>query len=202
MDKYYYLASQLPFLQFNQKTYMDEESFLAEAQKWLSSADFTALCRANINNFYSQEDDKGILRDYKDFERALRQELFLVRGALPDKSGNYRGGLGDYGGGSLPIYRRSNSYRVLKPSVLEGNPLEVEKKLLFLRWQFIEEKQESNFFNLKFLISYFLKLQILKRLFVFNKEKGTVIFDSLCGVGTESHPGGADKRFTLTTSGV
>lgn len=162
MDKYYYFVSQMPFLNFNQKTYIDREHFLAEAQKWLSPSDFITLCRADINDFYSKEGDAGLLKDYKDFEKALRQDAALSRRAAVKKE-----------------YRPSG---VLEASALEGNPLEVEKKLLFLRWRFIEEKEESDFFSLKFVICYFLKLQVLKRLFSFDKEKGTAVFDSLCEV--------------------
>jgi len=161
MDKYYYLASQLPLLHFNRKTYIGREYFLAEAEKWLAPSDYASLCGASIYGFKPQSSDSRLLRDYKNFERTLRKELFLARKASGSKI-NYQQAV------------------ILKPSLLEGNPLEVENKLLLLRWQFIEEKEKDNYFNLDFIICYFLKLQVLERLFTFDKIKGTAVFDSLC----------------------
>jgi len=66
--------------------------------------------------------------------------------------------------------------------IKEGNPLEIEKKLLLLRWNLIEEKQQEHHFDLEFLILYFLKLQILDRLSSFNKEKGQEIFQKISKV--------------------
>jgi len=165
MDKYYYLASQLPLLNFNHKTYIDREYFLAEAEKWLAPVDYVNLCSATINNFEPQAGDSRLLRDYKDFEKVLRKELSLARKAS----------------GSKIDYQKTE---ILKPAFLEGNPLEVEVRLLLLRWQFIEEKEKDNYFNLDFLICYFLKLQVLERLFTFDKVKGTASFDSLCAASS------------------
>jgi len=164
MDKYYYLAAQLPFLKFNERTYLTRKGFLAEAKKWLSEGDFKLLSRLELSDFHPRPDDFGILLEYKNFEKALRQEIALTRGAMA--SAEYR------------------PRKILKPKLLEGSPLDVERKLLRFRWEFIEEKEADNYFNLEFLILYFLKLQILERLFTFDKDKGTAIFDKLC----EIHP--------------
>ncbi|OQX85433.1 MAG: hypothetical protein B6D55_07450 [Candidatus Omnitrophica bacterium 4484_70.2] len=96
-------------------------------------------------------------------KRELRQKLASLRKAL--KKGQ------DY---SLP--------EILKSLGKEDTPLEIEKYLLQLRWRFIEEKEVGHYFDLSFLILYFLKIQILERLFTFNKEKGKVKFNLLCKV--------------------
>ena len=51
-----------------------------------------------------------------------------------------------------------------------------------MRWQFIENLEGGHIFDLEALILYFLKLQIQKRLFTFNKEKGEAIFDELSAI--------------------
>jgi len=57
--------------------------------------------------------------------------------------------------------------------IQEGkNPLEIEKRLMRAQWDFLEEQEIGHFFDLDFLIIYYLKLQILERMFSFNKEKG------------------------------
>lgn len=135
---------------------------MAEAKKWLSNKDFSILSPVSINDFYSQDQDPVVLKTYKDFELTLREALASLR--------------------------KLNTNQELKLSVdlslnlAEGNPLEVEVKLLSLRWQFIENLESGHIFDLEALILYFLKLQILKRLFTFNKEAGTAVFDKLSEV--------------------
>lgn len=167
MDKYYYFACQLPFLQFGESINMSREIFLEEAEKWLDQKDFSLLRKTDIDSFDKGENRKKDSDDYREFEADLRGELARSRKA----SGEGR----DY---KLP--------GVLSKIIGEGNPLEIEKKLLHHRWKFIEEKEEGHYFDLGFFIIYFLKLQILEKLFTFNKEKGMIAFDKLC----EVHPVG------------
>lgn len=161
MDKYYYLVSELPFLQFGESANMEKDDFLKEAKKWLNEKDFSRLQEAEFKNLGQGQSKEKSLNDYREFEMGLRDELARARGAL--KEGR------DY---KLP--------GALSKIINEGNPLEIEKKLLHYRWQFIEEKEEDHYFDLGFIIAYFLKLQILGRLFAFNKEKGMIAFDKLC----------------------
>ena len=161
MSKYYYFAAQLPFLKFNEKPFPGKEKFLEEAEKWLQDKDFKALSKIDINDFLTAENDNKALKEYKFFEQALREDLVQVR----KKS---------------KIQERNKPLIALKPGALEGNPLEVERKLIFLRWEFIESLEKEHYFDLEFFILYFLKLQILERLFTFDKDKGTIVFDELC----------------------
>ncbi len=166
MDKYYYLASQLPFLKFGEEPYLKREDFLQEAEKWSGERDFLVLSGADINELTAHENVPEVLNDYREFEASLRREISRLREAL--KAG-----------------REHKIPESLKGVVDEGDPLDIEKKLLHLRWEFIEEKEEGHYFDLGFLILYFLKLQILERLFIFNKEEGMVTFDKLCEVSYE-----------------
>ena len=163
MDKYYYFVSQLPMLKFNEKPVIGKDYFLDEAKKWLSLKDLESVLGLNINDFISKKNDLNVLREYKYFERVLREELVLFRKSLYSNID-------------------SKALTVLDLSIMEGNPLDVERKLLLLRWDFIEEKEQGHFFDLELLCLYFLKLQILERLVIFDKEKGTLVFDKLCEV--------------------
>ena len=165
MDKYYYLASQLPFLKFNERVHLGRESFLVEARKWLSDRDFNLLSQVDLNDFYPKPAEPQILREYKKFEHSLRQEISLTRG----------------------VKEVLESGEILKPYLLEGSPLDIERKLLKLRWDFIEEKEEGNYFNLEFLVLFFLKLQILERLFIFDKDKGRAAFDKLSEINPDKN---------------
>ena len=75
MDRYYYLAAQLPALYFDKEPLMTVERFLYEAQKWLSKRDLKALKEANINTITAQKSDLPNLREYILYEYALRSEL-------------------------------------------------------------------------------------------------------------------------------
>ncbi|MCF7869581.1 MAG: DUF2764 domain-containing protein [Candidatus Omnitrophica bacterium] len=162
MDKYYYLITQLPFLKFGEQNYIDNDSFLEEAKKWLSEENFKNLQEANIDDLKEKTKVK-FLQEYKKFELTLRRELAAYR----------------------ENKRRQQEYHskeVLKKDLIEGNPLEVEKKLLYYRWQQIEESSKDYVFNFEAVIAYFLKLQILEKVLSFDKEKGTKKFDSLIEV--------------------
>lgn len=166
MDKYYYLVSQLPFLRFNEKTYITRDYLLGEAKKWLNPSDFLIFSGVDINSFSDSYGDPKVLRDYKKFERNMRNEILLLRKGL----------------------RANGEHKVsdvLQEIVNQGNPLEIEKKLLYLRWRFIEELESGHYFDLDFIILYSLKVQILRRLFVFDKEKGIKKFEAACRVSYE-----------------
>ncbi len=162
MDKYYYLIAQLPLLKFNEKTYLDKNSFLEEAKKWLAEKDFKKLQEADIENL-AKKGKTSFSEKYKKFELSLRKELAAYRKGKKDKQEYQLEG-------------------VLEKKILEGNPLEVENKLLSYRWDQVEELSKDYVFNLEAVIAYFLKLQILGKVLSFNKEKGTEKFDSLTEV--------------------
>ncbi|MCK4912225.1 MAG: DUF2764 family protein [Candidatus Omnitrophica bacterium] len=161
MDKYYYFVAQLPLLIFGQECYASKQHFLEQAKKWLSDKDFVIISGVSLNDFYLREDDNKVLSQYKNFEKSLKKEIESFR-----KNEN----------------RGENYLLNSKLNLEEGTPLEIEKALLRLRWKFIEFLEEGHFFDLEILIVYFLKIQILEKLFTFDRDKGTVIFDKLCEV--------------------
>lgn len=157
MDKYYYLIAQLPFLRFEEKAYISKESFLEEAKKWLSDKDFKEITKAGLDDLKS----KGasfFLREYKKIELTLRKELASYR------------------------QKKENQPRGFDKNLLEGNPLEIEKKLLFWRWQKVDELAQDFSFSREAVLAYFIKLQILEKLSEFDKKKGTEKLDSLSEV--------------------
>jgi hypothetical protein len=161
MDKYFYFISQLPFLKFQEKPPISREDFLSQAVKWLSPKNFKALSRVAIDNFEFNDGDSHLTKKYKIFEAELRQAIVSLRsGASASGTGRIAGEV---------------------KSAAGGNPLEREINIFRLRWKFIEEQQAGHIFDLGCLELYFLKLQILETLSEFDKEKGTAVFDRLCG---------------------
>jgi len=118
------------------------------------------LNEVSINAVTAEKSDLTALRDYKNYEYALRSELVQYRRAQRTRE-EYKPAL--------------FSLIVLK----EGNPLEAEKKLLRLRWQRIEELEFGHYADLEFLALYYLRLQILMRLQKFDKEVGKAKFKTI-----------------------
>ncbi|MCM8756416.1 MAG: DUF2764 domain-containing protein [Candidatus Omnitrophica bacterium] len=163
MDKFYYLAAQLPLLKFAHPPFLTKEDFFSELKKWLTPKELAILNNAEINDFSIREGAPKLLVNYKKFERELRERIAYFRRA---RKNNLE-------------YSLSGE---LKDILTRENPLEVEKKLLYLRWKFVEELEIGHYFDLEFFIVYFLKLQILYKFFTFNKDEGMRKFKSLCKV--------------------
>jgi len=158
MDKYYYLVAQLPLLFFDKEPALSREDFLDEARKWLNRADYRLLARVNINDPQIGPEDHATLVQYKTFEIQLREELLNYRQAR-DENMEYK-------------------FTLFPANVVkEGNPLEVEKKLLRLRWEQLAALEFGHHFDLGFLIIYHLRLQIWQRLDSFDKEIGMQKFN-------------------------
>jgi len=160
MDKHYYIVTQLPMLFFGKETIITIDYFLAESEKWMSSKEFNILSNADINDTSTRTNDHKVLALYKNFESQVKNDIVNWRKA---KQLNQ-----DYKPSSFPI-----------SLIKDGNPLDVEIKLMELRWAFIDEMERERHFDLGVLILYYLKLQILKRYFTFDKEKGLNKFQKI-----------------------
>jgi len=163
MDKYYYLISQLPELQFGKSSYMTSERFLEEAGKWLPLRDRKRLENIDFSVYEPESGDSDTVRLFKAFEEKFRKDLALWREARK-KSRDYKPAM-------FPV-----------SAVREGNPLEKEQSLLRLRWQFISTLEQGHHFDFDYIALYYMKLQIQDRLSLFEPEKGLERFQTLCKV--------------------
>jgi uncharacterized protein DUF2764 len=161
MDKYFYFVSQLPFLKFLSSPAISKSEFLLDAAKWIPDKNHQSLSKISIDDFEIRKNDCPVVKNYKIFEKNLRQNLVFLRDTSKSSSG----------------YQISGE---IKQAVSALNPLEVEKNIFFLRWKFVDDQEKDSFFNLDYIKLYFLKLQILEALAEFDKDKGTIAFDQLC----------------------
>lgn len=164
MDKYYYLAAQLPVLRFDQDLPIEIDTFLSEAQKWLSPADYSLLSEVDINLTTVSPEDPLPLKSFKRFEHQLRTELSQWRKAYKQRL--------EYKPAVFPV-----------ALVKEGNPLEIEIRLLSLRWYFLSDLEFSHYSDLDFLILFHLKLQILHKRRYFDKKSGLEKFQTYTEIG-------------------
>ncbi len=158
MDKYYYFISQLPSLSFDRASTMTIPLFFEEAEKWMSKHDYLLLTTVRFEETGPDKPIHKLWQTYRDFEFQFRTDLSRWR----EEKRNGR-----------ELKRLSFPASMVK----EGNPLDVEKNLLSYRWQFILDLEGEHHFDLGFLILYYLKLQVLRRLSQFNKEEGAQVFE-------------------------
>lgn len=159
MDKYIYLATSMPSLLWGSEQFLSEEEFLADAEKWMNEADYTALI-ATISDKYEADEAKGVYSEYLTFEKGLRTELAAYRTA--SKEGY------EYKFVHLPAQL-----------VKDGNPLDIELKLIKYRWDWLEEREFGHYSDLDFFLLYYLKLQLLQRVVTFKQEVGEEAFEAL-----------------------
>ena len=153
MDKYYYIIAQLPTLYFERESFLTVEIFLREAKKWMRSGEYRYLSSIDLFDTSPDQRDPRMWREFKKRETRFRDELAQWRRSRRE---------------GKEIKKTAFPVSLIR----DGNPLDIEKKLLKYRWEYIEELEKVHHFDLEFLILYFLKLQILRRLALFEKEKG------------------------------
>jgi len=160
MDKYYYLISQLPTLFFGKEPAITIDKFLEEAGKWLTPGDLKRLNSLDLNGFESAKGDHPIVTSFKTFEMKIRRDIAHWREAKKRDQ--------EYKPTSFPL-------SILK----EADPLEAELKLMERRWDFLDELEREYSFDFAVVLLYYLKLQLLRRYYQFNNEKGLQKFQKL-----------------------
>ncbi len=153
MGSYYYLVAQLPYLQFGEESPISVDELLDEAQKWVTKSELALLRSIDLEETKIYGNEPEVIKQYKRFEKKLRQELVAWREAR------------DQGTEHKP-----NLFRI--GLLKEGTPLDVEENLLRLRWEFIKELETGLHFQFPVVALYVLKLQILKRMDTFDREVG------------------------------
>jgi hypothetical protein len=160
-DRYYYLMAQLPGLRFGREPGISIPAYLTETEKWLGRKAAVTIRRAAIFDLSGEPGGCPLLDRFKSFERSFRTELAAWRQARLE----------------------GREIRTSFPPglVREGNPLEVERRLLLWRWDRLEEEEQGHHFDLESAVIYHLKLQILARLAVYDAERGLRAYRALTG---------------------
>jgi len=166
MSNYYYLVASLPHLEFKDKPPIEKKVFISECVKWLSPKDINIILAADAARERPEWPENEALAGWKAFDAELRMMLQEERKSRKT-GGNYK------------------ASQELQVALEEATPLLMEMKYEEIRWNFLKEEMKQHFFDINWLIIYFLKLQILSRLGSFNKDKGEKFFYNLCEVNHE-----------------
>ena len=152
---YPYLISSLPTLVFGTRPPFGIERFLEQCESQIPQADLESVKLCFSEEPWDVKTQQQTLRQWINFETALRNELVRVRAARKkvDPARFLRGEAG-----SEPAFYQLalNSHRITHPA-------DAEKFLDQARWQALEELSASHYFDLDALIAYALKLKILWR---------------------------------------
>jgi hypothetical protein len=168
---YYYFSASLPLLYFGTKPPISDERFLDQAAEFLSPRDFRVIANARL---IPQEQDgygQPALEEWFRFENSLRNETvtFRAKNLNRDPGDHYRG---DY----LPDPYLA---ALVTEAARETDPLQVERRIDLARWEKLEEVEFLHYFDLHFLIVYFLKLQLLNKWQAIRDEQGRAVLEEM-----------------------
>lgn len=169
MGTYYYAVAALPMLSLSEKPLITSEDFINFCREQLSDKDFILLKKARINNF-EVGPGNSILSNWQKWEIALRNELVKFRAGEKQQDPQ------EFMRDSEEVIGQQE---LAKAVFASDTPLDTERKLYEARWMYLEELGTNIFFTLESLIVYFLKLQLLEILYIFDPDTGEENFNTL-----------------------
>ena len=182
---YWYFVPTLPGFLFTSPPPMREEDFLAKAEKYMAPEDFAELRKSAelfIAGTVPPDFRSSLLRNYVTWERSMRNELSILRCRAA--------GLSEVTKYVRPIEANPNSETLSDALIQQAqfsarrvfevqDPLLAEQALERERWNCLDELARSSYFDLDFLIAYYLKLRIVSRLAYFDQERGMAAYKRL-----------------------
>jgi len=160
-------------LHFGMKSPFSYSDFLETCSPELDRDDTDMLAKLSIKLSLDIDDKLPLLKEWKRFNRSLGNELARVRAVkkLKDPNKYLRGedGLDPF---IAPLAHWA---------VNQSSPVEAELYLDKIRWEKIEEIKTGHYFDIEYLASYALQLQILERWHRINSRDGMKILEGLAG---------------------
>lgn len=163
MRQYYFTAASLPLLSLDAKPGITVDSFLSTCKLHLTVSDYTILVNSSIKVPESEGSLAGIAKVCWDWEKSLRNELAKLRAAKMNISSDEYIRIGE------TIF---DTYRIAAEAIKIESPLEAEGFLNAARLEFLDSVSVGHYFDLTFLVIYYLKLQIFDRVSSFDIDSG------------------------------
>lgn len=173
MSQYYYLVASLPVLSYDDPHAEEPETFLGTAADHLSESDFAVVASASIDAPVELEREGSVVSMWQHFERGLRNELVKTRSARLGSDGSEFLRVGDSGSDDGD---RPGLTETARTALSEHSPLAGEHLLSRARWAYLEDLESGHFFDVERIAIHYLKLQILARKRLFNREDGERVF--------------------------
>ena len=160
---FYYLFASLPELSFDRPTPITMKDFLALCSEHLPAASCRLLAETDLFQSHASPTRLRVLNVWFEQEHALRNELARLRAQR-------------LGWDVTPHLRsavRDGDLAAVAARILENeSPRSAEDELDRARWTFLDGLEFGHYFDLESLALYWLKLRLLERRAVFNKERG------------------------------
>lgn len=170
-QQYYFFCASLSMLTFGSKPPMSNEDFIKQISGNVAAKDSEILLSARLLPGKKIKKNHPALKVWVGFETMLRNEMVNFRAKKLGKDP-----LDYFRGEYVPA---PNLIRLVLEASGEETPLEVERGIDRARWEKLEEMEQQHFFDLQFLIVYFLKLQILNKWDNMKTEKARKILREL-----------------------
>ena len=148
MSNMVYLMTSLPSLSLGEAPPITIDEFNDDAKRQLSARHFKALQSVDIQKL----DAKVGVRSISSLLETIKEDLSEVRKAKKQS-------------------RQAKPER-LPLNALRGNPLEREMNIMQWQWEELQDIEAGKTFTLTEVLVYKLKLQLVERLYSFNKVKG------------------------------
>jgi len=156
MSNLVYLMTSLPSLTFGKVPPISIDEFNSDAKSQLSARHFKIVESVDMQKMNAA---KGGLKSIKSLLNDVQHDLSEIRNANAQK--------------------RQPKLERLPRTVLAGNPLVREKKIMQCQWEELDSIEAGKTFTLTEVLVYKLKLQIITRLHSFDKEDGAKVLKSV-----------------------
>lgn len=170
MSQYYYLVSTLSLLSYDSEHMASTEYFLEQCEKWLTAGDYLILKDAGISEFDFHKAGCALLDKWQVWEVNLRNELVKLRAQ--------KKGL-EVDAYLVEVTEVLGTADIAREAAAQESPLTAEELLNRARWSFLDDLEVGRFFTIEKLIIYYLRLQILERKRLFNREAGSERYKSI-----------------------
>lgn len=167
MAEHYYLISSLPMLSLDKGLPFSYAEFMKICKDHLSKAEYAELESAVLES--SGDPKSPLMKKWKAYLEKVGDALKAQR----TKKLGWNGGDIVQAGNDPVLFER------IQRAVEIMNPLEGEKEILAIYFDFLQSNSSLSPFSMDNLLLYALKLQILERLCSFDQEKGRAEFRRL-----------------------
>ena len=169
-NQYYYTVSSLPMLTLESDKFMTENEFLYACESTVAEKDFETLKASLLLPVQGVVVSNPVLKSWYDWENTLRSELVKLRAAK--KGTDAEKYISDNPG-------EAGVVEVAREAFNQNSPLEGEKVLDKARWDYLEMLESGHMFDIGKLIIYYLKLQLLNRRAMLNRDRGQQEYEKI-----------------------
>ncbi len=175
-EQYYYVISSLPSLSLNEELPIRKNDFLSVCKENLKTTDFEMLRSIDVFEVDQDNAPLDIIRHFFSWEREVRNALVRLRAERLglDSLDFIRGDITEHSIGHFT-----------EEAFSADSPLIAEDILNKARWKYLDELEFGHYFDIEILIIFFIKLQILERVSLFDAVQGQ---EKLNAVVTQGAP--------------